>query len=68
MNDMESEQSGEWKPCPFCGGEADVMGDDPDPGWFTVRCQTCFAQVQPRQIEQTAINDWNGRVSELELI
>lgn len=59
----------ELKPCPFCGGEAEVVYTE----WcamYTVRCMdeyyNCEAMPETRHfvIEREAIEAWNRRVGE----
>ena len=32
------------KPCPFCGGEAEIINIKPDRPYFAVKCKECRAQ------------------------
>ena len=57
----------ELKPCPFCGGEADVIChkfkamDDSDT--YEVRCRRCYSRTQPFYPSQEwAAKSWNRRV------
>lgn len=49
------------KPCPFCGGEAELVN-----GWVLqwVRCKNCTAQIAPfkEPYDENAIEMWNCRV------
>lgn len=46
-------------PCPFCGGDAQVV---PAYGTFYVECITCYASAGlPEEDEENAIEQWNGR-------
>lgn len=37
------------KPCPFCGGEADISLSNADRGlWVIVRCNKCMANIQKK--------------------
>lgn len=54
------------KPCPFCGGKAEVRVDDN--GEFYVSCTECFTLVGyccdtwgEYETEAEAINTWNRR-------
>jgi len=49
----------ELKPCPFCGGEADLKGTAGDyPDWF-VQCTECHASVDV--FGPGAVHHWNDR-------
>lgn len=51
------------KPCPFCGGEANVkMWCDPDTPYL-VMCESCKASVKDYATEAEAIEAWNHRVA-----
>ena len=52
----------ELKPCPFCGGEAEVWVSNITDRAI-VYCTVCDAQIRIRQNEQEAIEAWNKRVS-----
>ena len=64
---------GSLKPCPFCGGEAelDIMPDMA--GWIRVRCTNChastkvFAGGNGRLVRVEAIARWNLRAEALDL-
>jgi hypothetical protein len=47
------------KPCPFCGGEADIGGDPHSDRW--VFCIKCYASVFDTYLDG-AIQSWNTRV------
>ena len=56
------------KPCPFCGGEAELVDIDPagmlgtyDP--ITVHCKECECNTNWFSEEWEAIEAWNRRVS-----
>ena len=49
------------KPCPFCGGEAEVWVSDVT-NRAIVYCTVCDAQIRIKQNEQEAIEAWNKRV------
>ena len=49
------------KPCPFCGGEAEVWVSDVTDRAI-VYCTVCDAQISIRPTEQEAIEAWNKRV------
>lgn len=49
------------KPCPFCGGEANVkMWCEPDTPYL-VMCESCKASVNDYATEAEAIEAWNRR-------
>lgn len=58
-----SDRDAKLKPCPFCGGEAEVWVSDVTDRAI-VYCTVCDAQIRIRQNEQEAIEAWNHRVSE----
>lgn len=49
----------ELKPCPFCGGEADV--DVGNFGGMVCYCKQCFSQGRQCETETEAIRAWNTR-------
>jgi len=50
----------ELKPCPFCGGEAEI-----DEFPFSIFCMSCFAETKGCQSVKEAIEAWNRRVSDV---
>lgn len=48
------------KPCPFCGGEADV--DIGNFGGMVCYCKQCFSQGKQCNTEEEAIEAWNRRI------
>ena len=52
------------KPCPFCGGEAEIFVSDVTDR-AVVYCKGCDAQIQIKPNEEEAIEAWNERVSEV---
>ena len=57
------------RPCPFCGGEAEVCTDEN--GEYYVSCTECFTLVgycidtwAEYEIEDEAIKAWNRRVND----
>ena len=57
--------SEELKPCPFCGGPADVMTFGEKNQYCTISCCACHAKIN-RNGKAIAIRDWNTRVKESE--
>lgn len=49
------------KPCPFCGGEAKIIGAIGAVFW--ARCTECGAETQSELSEQQAAELWNGRAN-----
>lgn len=53
-------------PCPFCGGEADLVHytvgswDDPEE-IFEVECTRCNASIEAQQTDHEAVEAWNRR-------
>lgn len=45
------------KPCPFCGGVADILGSTET----TIRCRECLSLGQPRWDRELSIAAWNRR-------
>ena len=58
------------KPCPFCGGEAEVTDEDSygfsDGDWFVccTECHTYLGFDSQYETPQEAIEAWNARVDE----
>lgn len=50
----------ELKPCPFCGGEAELVIDEPFRGFTFVECHECGARGSISK-EREAIKAWNTR-------
>ena len=50
----------ELKPCPFCGGEAELTGFEAPEYW--VWCPNCKASTDAHTCKQPAIEAWNTRV------
>ena len=48
----------ELKPCPFCGGEADIEGI---PQLYYISCKNCYADMRAYGSKAEAINAWNTR-------
>jgi Lar family restriction alleviation protein len=53
------------KPCPFCGGQADIIRSANH--WFFVRCPACEASKPGFETENDAVEAWNSRSSSAEL-
>lgn len=62
----------ELKPCPFCGGEAEmhygVISEDNTPHWYDASCkdEKCrgYATVCFSNTKEKAIEAWNRRVND----
>lgn len=48
----------ELKPCPFCGGEAELYNDE---GLWKVQCEDCEASTGQYYMPENAIAAWNTR-------
>lgn len=63
--DMErSAEMIELKPCPFCGGKADIYEPDVDIETHLVYCTKCQAETQLFAKREEAIEAWNRRADE----
>lgn len=51
----------ELKPCPFCGGEAEVLGETKWSRGAFVGCLKCRATIDRQATEAEAIEAWNTR-------
>lgn len=52
----------EIKPCPFCGGEADLMTPEDDQmRLYTAMCMGCYCTGKECETEAEAIKAWNTR-------
>lgn len=52
----------ELKPCPFCGGEAEIWHRI-ELGYCTIFCLNCKARIQKNYDNET-IQDWNRRADQ----
>lgn len=52
----------ELKPCPFCGGKAQVVFDSETETLFIIQCTECKAQTAGSEYLYSAEYDWNRRV------
>lgn len=50
----------ELKPCPFCGGEAILCGQN----YYYVFCKECDAETKGSVHRKEAIDGWNRRVGD----
>ena len=64
MTDLSGEMSKQkLKPCPFCGGEANIMHMDGYPYW--VYCEDCGVKVYGRILDkEESIRAWNRRAKD----
>ena len=46
------------KPCPFCGGEAEILNVDDR---YTARCRSCFCGTGEYKDPERASETWNRR-------
>lgn len=53
-----TKRPGELKPCPFCGGPADFIGE---PHGYSVRCLHCLATSGPGDYGYQVTTKWNTR-------
>lgn len=64
---MKDEMNSELKPCPFCGGNAELTTDHHDysngehTSTYGVNCTKCFIEPQRLQSPESAILTWNTR-------
>lgn len=50
------------KPCPFCGGEAQIVVDDETENYFGVKCFNCGGAIYAeKELPRYAIEAWNKR-------
>lgn len=59
-------ESGELKPCPFCGAAQDTEQDVADTGVFWVRCSECCAEGSCADTKDDAVSAWNTRTPDPE--
>lgn len=52
------------KPCPFCGGNAEVFIDATKYYGCFVSCLKCGARTPNNHIEAIAVSIWNRRVTD----
>ena len=52
------------KPCPFCGGEAELRGTSKLLSLFWFSCRSCFAETYGAYSEEEAIEQWNRRAGD----
>lgn len=51
----------ELKPCPFCGGEVELMNSIDLPLEWTVSCKKCRCKTRYYYSPEKAVEDWNLR-------
>lgn len=49
------------RPCPFCGGKAEVVVDNETEVLFLIQCTECKAQTVGHDFLSSAIYAWNRR-------
>lgn len=49
------------KPCPFCGGEAELVDCEVNPRWFVKCPKRCCEQSKLYMSKASAIKAWNKR-------
>ena len=52
----------ELKPCPFCGGKAEISYFDSSCQCYDVECNDCGACLMGFEEREEAIETWNKRV------
>jgi Lar family restriction alleviation protein len=57
---MQEKKMEELKKCPFCGGEAKIVGYS----LFWIVCKECFAETDAFDTKIEAIKAWNRRVND----
>lgn len=74
-SEVQSGAEDELKPCPFCGGKAELRQEDFDPRWmptrndpdsggcppYYVKCNDCGASTEYRYAYSDAVELWNRR-------
>ena len=61
---MKAETDSELKPCPFCGGQTEIVLES---DYFTVRCTNteCYSVIDDwRTSEDEATKAWNRRIKD----
>lgn len=54
----------ELKPCPFCGGKAELFTEEDKYYKHMVACVKCGARTPKEHIDAIAISDWNRRMTD----
>lgn len=60
---MEDDKN-ELKPCPFCGGKAELYASKVADGLRWVTCTECYASGEPCDDTESAIRAWNRRAKD----
>lgn len=66
---MKMEKLKPLKPCPFCGGKAEMLVSEYDDSRkeYLVACAECDGMVERwRETEEEAVEQWNRRASDKE--
>jgi len=66
-DDYDARLSDRLKPCPFCGGDAELLEYEfLDKPQYIIRCESCECEAEPEVIcrdKARAIEIWNNRVN-----
>lgn len=60
---LDAEYVVKLKPCPFCGGEPEIVDlEDPDFQYYQIKCSKCACKTEARLGFHNALKIWNRRV------